>query len=403
MKKYLVLLLTLLVSTFSLNSFAFTAPPKPADNTYVLDQTGKLSGDQVAKLNTKIEALNKSTKNEYAIVLLKTLDGAAIEDAAQDTFRAWGVGKANLNNGVMIMVALAERKTRIQTGKNAEGDLPDLLCKDILDRTLKPLLKKGDFYGGLDATLDSVVSHMESREKEKAVVAAPKELPNAAPADVAATSQSNAGSGGAAILLVMLFGGIAIFGLIAFFSYRSSKRRQEEEQLDMLRRQALKTIDNMERERCAQRRADQRLREAQAKLVPVVLPVPSHEPPKHVTTVSPSTSSYTARNVAVGTALGAAGLGAAALAATAISNKRNEDAERRKREESARRRREEEEENAARRRRDEEEAASRRRSEESSSSSWSSSSSSSSSSWDSGGSSGFGGGDSGGGGGSSDF
>lgn len=391
MKKYLVLLLTLLVSTFSLNSFAFTAPPKPADNTYVLDQTGKLSGDQVSKLNAKIEALNKSTKNEYAIVLLKTLDGAAIEDAAQDTFRTWGVGKANLNNGVMIMVALAERKTRIQTGKNAEGDLPDLLCKDILDRTLKPLLKKGDFYGGFDATLDSVVSHMESREKEKAVVAAPKEVANAAPADVTAASQSSSISNAGGIFLVLLLGGAGFVGLIAFLSYRSNKRRSEEEAAEFSRQERRVAL---ERQMAAdKRKSEQRLRDAKARTTtvvtspPVVLPVPSHEPPKPISTVS----SNTARNVAVGTALGAAGLGAAALAAAAVTSKRDEDAAKRQREESARRRREEDE------------AASRRRSEERSSSSWSSSSSSSSSSWDSGGSSGFGGGDSGGGGGSSDF
>lgn len=394
MKKYLVLLLTLLVSTFSLNSFAFTAPPKPTDNTYVLDQAGKLDAAQVSKLNAKIEALNKSTKNEYAIVLLKTLDGAAIEDAAQDTFRSWGVGKANLNNGVMIMIATGERKTRIQTGKNAEGDLPDLLCNDILNNNLKPYLKKGDFYGGLDATLNAVSSHMESREKEKAVVAAPKETPNAAPADVAATSQNNSGSGAGGILLVLLLGGAGIVGLIAFFSYRANKRRQEEEERDRVRQEV---FANLERARIAeQRKADQRAREVKAKLTPVVLPVPSHEPLKSTSTVS-STTSHATRNVAVGAAV----LGAAALASAAVANKRDEDSARRQREESARRRREEED--AARRRREEDEAASRRRSEESSNSSWSSSSSSSSSSWDSGGSSGFGGGDSGGGGSSGDY
>lgn len=153
------------MSLFTVNCFAFTVPDKPPNNTYVLDQANKLTSNQIDDLNSKIEHLNQNTKNEYGILIIQSLDGATIEDAAQDTFRAWGIGKKELNNGILVMVSVNDRKMRIQTGKNVEGDLPDLLAHDILANTLKPKLRKGKFYQGLSDTIDAISSHIESRNK----------------------------------------------------------------------------------------------------------------------------------------------------------------------------------------------------------------------------------------------
>lgn len=410
MKNYILLLLIACLCLFSINALAFTVPNKPINNGYVLDQSGKLSSLQIEKLNSKIDNLNKTTKNEYAIVVLSTLDGVDIADAAQDTFRKWGVGKSNLNNGVLVMVAVAERKSRIATGKNVEGDLPDLLCKDILDKTLKPYLKKGDFYGGFDATIDALSSHIESREKEKAVVAAPTEAPNAVSntTDVPVNTSNGDGYSALGVLLVLIVLGVVVFGVVLFFSSRSAeKRRQRMEKLDAEHRKSLRLKQEAQAVRESQA-ARERAQKAKIESKPLVQPIPVPMPvsvpikphyrsdgpilPKASKPVDkPSVSSNLGTTAVVG-----ATVAAAAVAAAELAKKRAAEAElARQRDEEARTRRRREQAEADQRQKDEES----RRSNDTSSS-WSSTSSSS---WGSGSSSGFGGGDSGGGGASSDW
>lgn len=419
MKKLLLVVLMLVVSLFSVSAFAFTPPDKPGDGWYVLDQAGKLSSDQKSQLNHKIETLNKTTKNEYAVAILSTLDGGNIEDAAQATFRSWGVGKKGLNNGVLLMISVGDRKTRLQTGKGAEGDLPDLLCSDILANTLRPRLKAGKWYEGVDETIDAVAGHMESRNKEK--TAAPK-ADDTKTDSISVTStpktthssgcSASPGPGPGSVLVLVLVG----LGLVGFYlSRKASKAAAEAQRIrDQKRDQWEESLRSDQRVRDEQRAAAlarERERElANARTfvakptvpTPVVLssglpriPRPDGVP---VTPTAKSSGLSTAQKVGLGVAGVAVAAGAAELASEAL-RRREEEASRRRREEEA----------SARRRQDDEDTARRRRNEDSSpsytpsfgGSSWDSGSSSSGG-FDSGGS-GFGGGDSGGGGSSGDF
>jgi len=391
MKNYLFVLFSLITCLFISPAFAFTVPDKPANNGYVLDETGMLTSDQVGQLNSKIDQINKSTNNELAIALIKTLDGANIEDAAQDTFRKWGVGKANLNNGVLVMVALAERKTRIQTGKGVEGDLPDLLCNDILKNTLKPHLKSGDFYGGFDATIDAISSHMENRANQKAEVAAPSEPLNAV-STVEANSNNEIHNDGIAIYgLVVVFGLMALFVIIGFLSARSARKKDKA---------LLKSYDTVDESLYLSyhnyNTKTINIPFPEKKIVDRVHDNEAIKPVTHQDFTSVKEDLHK-RNY-VKPVVAAAAVAAVALTAEEIA--RHELAKKRQREEeeSYRRKREEEEREASARRRRDEEEEERRRSSYSSSSSYDYSSSSS---YDSGSS--FGGGDCSGGGSSGDF
>lgn len=381
MKKYISLLLAVLVTAFTVSAFALAPPPKPDNGWYVVDQANKLSEDQKKALNTKIDGINKNTKNEFGVLLIQTLDGDNIEDFAQNTFRSWGIGKAGLNNGVLLVISVGDRKMRLQTGKGAEGDLPDLRAKDILDNNLKPFLKKGDFAGGINSTISATSSFLESRGGTPVPTKTETSSPPVPLSSSAAEPASSDGSGFGIFLLVLLLGG----GLIGFFVNRSIRKEQEamDARTKLQRKDWLAEAAEAELERKRQREREAR----EAKTVP------------H--------TQISATAIGVGAAAAVAGVAGTAVAISTLS--RTEEAKKRKK-------REEEEtrqaEAAARKRREEDEAAAkRRRDEESSSSSYSSySSSSSSSSYDSGSSSsydsgggGFGGGDSGGGGASSDF
>lgn len=365
MKNIISILLLTIISLFSLSAFAFTIPDKPENGWYVVDQPGKLTSDQKNALNQKIENLNKTTKNQYGIAIINTLDGNEISDVGQNIFRSWGIGQAKINNGILLLISVGDKKTRIQTGSGSEGDLPDLLCNDILQKTLKPFLRQGKYYEGIDASIDAISSHMEN--KTNALAISTKES-----RAVAASNSSDVGT-----FIFIVFGLFAlVFVGVFLFSWlekrKFSKLAQENE-------------DNYNRIQENNRKYKDAIGSHTANYVPPV----SYSP---ITTksYSPSVSTSLGTSAAIVGGIGAAG------AAIAVSEAmRRQKAQEREREETARKRR-----------REQEEEDNKRNSYSSSSSSSSSSYDygSSSSSYDSGSSgSDFGGGSSDGGGSSGDF
>lgn len=161
--KYLLSLISVLtVTLFTALAFGFNPPPAPTEG-YVVDKAGKLSTVEVSNLNNKIEAVKTSTSNEIGILILSSLEGETIEDVTQDTFNSWKIGKAGLDNGVLLVLAIQDRKIRIQTGKGVEGDLTDVQSNDIINK-MKPALRSGNFSGALGLAVDQIGSTIESRK-----------------------------------------------------------------------------------------------------------------------------------------------------------------------------------------------------------------------------------------------
>lgn len=428
-----------MATLFSTNALAYDPPPAPANGWYVVDQSGKLSESQKQRLNQKIEQVSKATKNEFGILLLSNMDGNNIEDVANATYKTWGVGKRGLDNGCLIVVAIKERKSRIETGKGVGGEVSDLQANDILRNHLNPHLKSGDFYGGFDDTLGALSTLMESRINQKAEAPPIATVP--APVTQPATSQRTGGcqvaevgaasTGGTWLILLLLGVGASV----AIFIARSVRRRQEQEERDRLL-VAQRRAEKLQRIRQEQERLDKERRDAVTKetarraqeLLTATIPTPPVAPARvaHIPLTRPATAgvarivrqpslpskpvSVKPSTVVADTAVvaGAAALYAAEEAHQTQLRREREAEESRaseerrakaEREDEERRARQRERDDEDRRRRDREDDDRRRRDSESSSSS------SSSSSYDSGSSSGggFGGGDSGGGGSSSDW
>lgn len=433
MNKFLMVLVTLLVTMFAVNASAYTPPPAPANGGYVVDQAGKLSPGQIQQLNRKIDAISKSTKNEFGVLLLPNMGGDNIEDVANATYKAWGVGKRGLDNGCLIVVAIKERKSRIETGKGVEGEVTDLQSKDILLKNLNPHLRSGDFYGGFDETLGTLSALMESRHNQKADPA-PVATTTATAQPVADTSTTQkrtgcnvssapAPSSGGTWVVILLLG---VGGTVALLMARAAKRRREREEQERLaaakRRREKEAQIRQLQARLAQ---EKERKETLAKATPPVTvpimpsrPVASPPPvPVARVAVKPHVAPHPVSRAGVpidsvvptrpepppiprpSPVVDALAAGAAVLAAAEAAHEATLRRERSEREDEERRARQRERDEEDRRRRDREDEDRRRRDSESSSYS------SSSSSWDSGGSSGggFGGGDSGGGGSSSDW
>lgn len=426
MKKYIALLIVVLTTLFTVDALAFTPPPPPANGGYVVDQTGKLSALQIQKLNQKIEQINQSTKNEFGILLLPTMNGDNIEDVANSTYKAWGVGKRGLDNGCLIVVSVKERKSRIETGKGVEGDVPDLKASDILKTNLNPHLKRGDFYGGFDDTLSALSSLIESRHNQQAD---PPPVPRAVdntPQPVSATNTNHSTGcdvGGVSTGTTVWLGAFIFLAVVALFWMRRSARKREEEEhrLQMAaaerRRQEYRKRIEEDRKRIEQEELTRKVQSMQpappfslveqvaAQAPTTILPPPLVSTRRAVPRPSPRpvmktshakpTAKPSTETVAVTAEIAAAA--AMAMAADRQARAQREREEREAAERRARQRREREEREASDRRRREEESNS------SSSSSFSFDWGSSSSSGSDSGGSGFGGGDSGGGGSSSDW
>ncbi|WP_025145527.1 TPM domain-containing protein [Pedobacter jeongneungensis] len=155
-----------LLSLFSLFfSFAFAQdfPEKPG--TLVNDYSNVLSADQKQALENKLVAFSDSSSTQIAIAILKSVGGYDINEYAVGLLRKWGVGQSGKNNGIMIVVAVGDRKISIQTGYGLEGALPDIYAKRIIDDDIKPNFKAGNYYAGLDEATTSIIKYTRGEYK----------------------------------------------------------------------------------------------------------------------------------------------------------------------------------------------------------------------------------------------
>jgi len=160
MRKFIIAVMLL---SFSVVSFAQDMPAKP--DKLVNDYTGTLSSTQIQQLERKLVAFDDSSSTQIAIAILKSVGDYDINEYAVELGRKWGVGDAKKNNGIMIVVALGDRKVSIQTGYGLEGALPDVYAKRIIENDIKPYFKAGDYYGGLDAGTTSIIKYTRGEYK----------------------------------------------------------------------------------------------------------------------------------------------------------------------------------------------------------------------------------------------
>lgn len=156
MKKTLLYLL-LFIGVFSNTiTIAQDVLPKPNPERLVVDNANVLSPEQKQILEQQLVALDDSTSNQICIVTIPTLDDYPIEDYAVKLFRSWGIGSKKTNNGVLILVAVNDRKMRIEVGYGLEGAIPDITASSIIDNDMKPNFRQGNYYRGFANAINSL-------------------------------------------------------------------------------------------------------------------------------------------------------------------------------------------------------------------------------------------------------
>lgn len=144
MRKFLALLL---VALFTLPVFAKQIPPK--SGKLVNDYAGVLTGNQKGSLERMLVIYADSTSNQIAIVIERDLGGDEPFTRSVDIAEAWGIGDEERDNGVLVYVAIDDRKMFIQVGRGLEGAIPDALAGRIIDYEITPEFKNGNYYEGL--------------------------------------------------------------------------------------------------------------------------------------------------------------------------------------------------------------------------------------------------------------
>jgi uncharacterized protein len=150
------LLYILLFVGIALQANAQDLLPKPNPPRLVVDKAGVLSAEQVQILERQLVALDDSTSNQICIVTLPTLEGGSVDDYAVNLFRSWGIGNKKTNNGVLILVAVNDRKVHIEVGYGLEGAIPDVTAKNIINTDLGPNFKQGNYYRGFANAIESL-------------------------------------------------------------------------------------------------------------------------------------------------------------------------------------------------------------------------------------------------------
>jgi uncharacterized protein len=135
--------------------------PVPALSGRVIDQTATLSPAQVEGLSAKLAAFEAEAGPQIVVLLVPTTQPEDIAAYAQRVGEAWKIGRRDVGDGLVIVVAKNDRKVNIQTAKALEGAVPDLAARQIIDGAIRPAFRADDYAGGLNAAVDQLIARIK--------------------------------------------------------------------------------------------------------------------------------------------------------------------------------------------------------------------------------------------------
>jgi len=158
-------LLCLLVAWFAPGlAHAQGLQPVPALTARVIDQTGTLDAATLATLEARLTAFEQSRGSQVVVVMVATTAPEDIADYTQRLGDAWKVGRRDVGDGVLFVIAKDDRRLRIAPAKTLEGAIPDLLARRIIDQAVTPAFRQGDYAGGIQAGVDQILARISGEE-----------------------------------------------------------------------------------------------------------------------------------------------------------------------------------------------------------------------------------------------
>lgn len=227
MKSYLISLLLALVMGPALGARTVDDIPNVhlADSTrFVSDPDELMSAAAIARADSIIGNIWRSTTAEVATVVVRDLSGNDIDDFATELFEKWGIGKKDTDNGLLILISVDDRKAALRTGRGMEVVLTDARCGRIIRNVIAPAMKEND--------LDAAVINSAGAVSD--IVTDPKNAD-----DLLSQYENNASSGNKShfyLILSFIVAGLLIVWVIgAYFSTRHLERLEQYQKLSKLK------------------------------------------------------------------------------------------------------------------------------------------------------------------------
>jgi uncharacterized protein len=202
-----LLAVLLLAALAGAASAALPIPPPP--DRRINDYAGALSADERARLEDTLRARERESSNQIVVAIFRSLQGESLEDYSIRLAQAWRVGQKGLDNGVIFLVFLDDRKMRLEVGYGLESKLTDALASQILRQVVGPRFREGKVADGIAAGLDAI---------EQAIAGTYKAAPEGQAARARGFSPVQ--------LMLLLFVVTGIFSIVIPALYGSHIRRQ---------------------------------------------------------------------------------------------------------------------------------------------------------------------------------
>lgn len=146
-----------------------------ASNHFVYDLAGVIDGGREDALEAQLSTLERETTAEIAVLTLPDLGGGQVDDFAVRLFEKWGLGKKGIDNGVLILVAVSDRKCRIEVGYALESFIPDAAAGRIIRKVMIPAFRENDYGGGIERAVviiaDAIAGHKPAKIPRKRMTA----------------------------------------------------------------------------------------------------------------------------------------------------------------------------------------------------------------------------------------
>jgi uncharacterized protein len=147
------LLLVAVVATIA----AAQAADMPTPTAFVNDYAGVIDPESAARMETMARNFREGTNIDVAVVTLPSLDNRPIEDVGIELGRKWGIGAGEKKEGVLVLLAIQDRRSRIEVSRNLEGEIPDIIASRIL-RQSRQSFADGKYGAGLSLALESLLA-----------------------------------------------------------------------------------------------------------------------------------------------------------------------------------------------------------------------------------------------------
>lgn len=148
--------------------------PVPQLQAAVTDQTGTLSPEQIASLEQRLREFEAAKGSQVAVLLVGTTQPETIEQYSIRVVEQWQLGRAGVDDGVLLLVAIEDRTVRIEVGYGLEGALPDVLAARIVNQVIVPRFRAGDFAGGIREGVERIIAIIQSEPLPEALQQRPR-------------------------------------------------------------------------------------------------------------------------------------------------------------------------------------------------------------------------------------